>query len=77
MIFKKGGRNRGNLSFTYTHQKLEIGKCFKYFGVILTTGGSFNANLLLVTWLSFEIYITIILYYISKYDSYSQTGFVS
>ena len=44
MIFKKGGRNRGNLYFTYKHEKLEIVKSFKYLGVFFTTGVSFNAT---------------------------------
>ena len=47
MIFKKGGRNRGNLSFTYTHQKLEIGKCFKYFGVIFNNGWLIQCKLII------------------------------
>ena len=44
MIFKKGGWNRGNLSFTYKHEKLEIVKKNKFLGVIFTTGGSLNAT---------------------------------
>ena len=42
MIFKKGGANKRNLSFTYSRVVIEIVKKFAYLGVVFTTGGSFS-----------------------------------
>jgi len=42
MIFRKGGRNNQNLSFTYKHNAIEIVNKFTYLGIVFTTGGSFN-----------------------------------
>jgi len=44
MIFKKGGRNRGNLSFTYKHEKLEIVKCLSISVLFLQLVASFNVT---------------------------------
>ena len=42
MIFRKGGANKKNLSFTYSGVVIEIVKEFTYLGVVFTTGGSFS-----------------------------------
>ena len=80
MIFKKGGWNRGNLSFTYKHEKLEIVKKIKFLGVIFTTGGSLNATYDSLHGQALKSLFTLKSYllnhWISKYYSYSQTGFV-
>lgn len=42
MIFRKGGRIRGNLSFKYGDIELEIVPKFTYLGIVFTSGGSYN-----------------------------------
>ena len=42
MIFKKGGRNRNDLVFTYDGLEVEIVNKFTYLGIVFTTGGSFS-----------------------------------
>ena len=42
MIFRKGGANKRNLSFTYSGVVIELVKQFTYLGVVFTTGGSFS-----------------------------------
>ena len=42
MIFRKGGANKRNLSFTYSGIVIEIVKQFTYLGIVFNTGGSFS-----------------------------------
>ena len=42
VIFRKGGANKRNLSFTYSGVVIEIVKKFTYVGVVFSTGGSFS-----------------------------------
>ncbi|XP_052772033.1 uncharacterized protein LOC128211362 isoform X1 [Mya arenaria] len=44
MIFKKGGRLRKNIVFSYKGVNLEIVKHFTYLGIIFTCGGSFTTT---------------------------------
>jgi hypothetical protein len=42
MVFKKGGRTRRGLRFTYNNVEIEIVSEFSYLGIIFSSGGSFS-----------------------------------
>ena len=43
VIFRKGGRLPGNISFSYDGKNIEIVDKFVYLGIVFSSGGSFSS----------------------------------